>query len=336
MKRYLLVRLTLLMTFIILPTQTTPAQEVVKERGFGAQGPSDQGFNKPLVKRARVGATMPTFNAAAQVAIVQGLKQAAKDYNIDLTVLDGENDPDKQLSQIENFITEKRDVIMISAVDATALVSGVKAANKAGIPVLNFDRRVIGGGDVFVYVGSEWTLTGLQSGMQMVTAINGQGNIVIIEGTPGSSVTHERLAGFKAAINLYPEIKVIAQQPGNFNPADGQKAMEDILQAHPKGIDAVWFMNDDMFHGGLTAIQAAGRRKEMKLLSIDGDHRACEAVKNGDLDGEILLDIYGMGYEPVRAVAQYLNGRRDFPAWIKLWTTPIDSSNIDRYLDQCW
>ena len=336
MKRYLLVRLSLLMTFAILTTQTTPAQEVVKERGFRGQGPSGQGFDKPLAKRARVGVTMPTFNQSAQVAIIAGEKQAAKDYNIDLTVLDGENAADKQLSQIENFITQKMDAIMISAVDATALVAAVKAANKAGIPVENFDRRVTGGGDMFVYVGSEWTLTGLQSGLQTVMAINGQGNVVIIDGTPGSSVTHERAAGFLAAIGLYPNIKVIARQTGNYNNADAQKAMEDILQAHPKDIDAVWFMNDDMFTGGLTAIKAAGRRNEMKLLSIDGDHRSCEALKSGDLDGEVLLDIYGMGYEPVRAVAEYLNGRRDFPPWIKMWTTSLDKTNIDQFIGQCW
>jgi ribose transport system substrate-binding protein len=336
MKRYLLVRLTLLMTFALLTTQTMPAQEVVKERGFRGQGPSGQGFDKPLEKRGRVGVTMPTFNQSAQVAIINGEKQAAKDYNIDLVVLDGENDADKQASEIETFITQKMDLIMVSAVDATALVGAVKAANKAGIPVENFDRRVIGGGDMFVYVGSEWTLTGLQSGMQTVMAVNGQGNVVIIEGVPASSVTQERSAGFLAATGLYPNIKIIARQTGNYNNADAQKAMEDILQAHPKGIDAVWFMNDDMFSGGLTAIKAAGRRNEMKLLSIDGDKRSCEALKNGDLDGEVLLDIYGMGYEPVRAAAQYLNGRRDFPAWIKLWTTSLDKNNINQFISQCW
>jgi ribose transport system substrate-binding protein len=336
MKRYLPIKLTLLMTFASLITQTINAEEVVKERGFSNQKPSGQNFDKPLPKKLRVGATMPTFNASAQVAIMEGMKQAAKDYNIDLTILDGENDANKQVSEIETFVSQKMDAIMVSAVDAEALVAGVKAANAAGIPVENFDRRVKGGGDMFTYVGSEWTLTGLQSGMQTVTAINGQGNVVIIDGTPGSSVTNERNDGFKAAIGLFPDIKVIAKQTGNYNTADAQKTMEDILQAHPKGIDAVWFMNDDMFIGGLTAINAAGRRKEMKLVSIDGDHRACEALEKGDLDYDVLIDVYGMGYEPVRAVAQYLNGRRDFPAWIKLWTVALDKSNIGRYLGQCW
>jgi ribose transport system substrate-binding protein len=336
MKRSPLVRLTLLMTFTILTMQATQAQEVVKERGLRGQGPSGEGFDKPLTKRARVGVTMPTFNMTAQVAIIDGEKQAAKDYNIDLVVLDGQNDADKQADHIETFITQKMDAIMVSAVDATALVAAIKSANKAGIPVLNFDRRVTGGGDMISFVGSEWTLTGLQSGMQAVMAMNGQGNLVIIEGTPGSSVTHDRAAGFQAAIDLYPGIKVIARATGNYDRAETQKVMEDILQAHPKGIDAVWFMNDDMFTGGLTAIKAAGRRNEMKLLSIDGNRQACEALKNGDLDGEILLDIFGMGYEPVRAVAEYLNGRRDLPAWIKLFTTPVDKTNIDRYISKSW
>jgi ribose transport system substrate-binding protein len=308
----------------------------VKERGFRGQGPSGQGFDKPLEKKARIGATIPTFNQSAFVAIMAGMNQAAKDYNIDLTILDGQNDSAKQLSQIETFISQHMDAIMVDAVDETSLVAGVKSANAAGIPIENFDRRITGGGDMIVYVGSEWQLNGLQSGMQAVLALNGEGNVVIIEGTPGSSVTHDRAAGFLAAIGLYPNIKVIARQTGNFNTADAQKAMEDILQAHPKDINAVWFMNDDMYLGGLTAIKAAGRRNEMKLLSIDGDHRACGALKKGDLDGEVLLDIYGMGYEPVRAVAEYLNGRRDFPAWIKLWTNALDKSNIDQFIDNCW
>jgi ribose transport system substrate-binding protein len=336
MNRSLLVTLTLLMAFVLLTTHTTVAQGVVKERGFRGQGPSGQGFDKPLQKKARVGSTIPTFNQSAFVAIMAGMNQAAKDYNIDLTILDGQNDSAKQLSHIETFVTQHMDAIMVDAVDETSLVPGVKAANSAGIPVENFDRRVTGGGDMLVYVGSEWRLNGLQSGVQAVLALNGEGNVVIIEGTPGSSVTHDRAAGFLAAIGLYPNIKVIARQTGNFNTADAQRAMEDILQAHPKDINAVWFMNDDMYIGGLTAIKAAGRRNEMKLLSIDGDHRACEALKRGDLDGEVLLDIYGMGYEPVRAVAEYLNGRRDFPAWIKLWTVGLDKSNIDQFVNSCW
>jgi ribose transport system substrate-binding protein len=336
MKRFVLVTLTLSMAFVFLTAREMVAQGVVKERGFRGQGPSGQGFDKPLEKRARVGATVPTFNQSAFVAITAGMNQAAKDYNIDLTILDGQNDSAKQLSQIETFVTQHMDAIMIDAVDETSLVAGVKSANNAGIPVENFDRRITGGGDMIVYVGSEWRLNGLQSGVQAVLALNGEGNVVIIEGTPGSSVTHDRAAGFLAAIGLYPNIKVIARQPGNFNSADAQKAMEDILQAHPKDINAVWFMNDDMYLGGLTAIKAAGRRNEMKLLSIDGDHRACEALKRGDLDGEVLLDIYGMGYEPVRAMAEYLNGRRDFPAWIKLWTIGLDKSNVDQFIGNCW
>jgi ribose transport system substrate-binding protein len=336
MKRFLLVTLTLIVAFLLSTAHLTVGQGTVKERGFRGQGPSGQGFDKPLQKRARVGATVPTFNQSAFVAIMAGMNQAAKDYNIDLTILDGQNDAAKQLSQIETFVTQHMDAIMVDAVDETALVPGVQDANNAGIPVENFDRRVTGGGHFFVYVGSEWRLTGLQSGVQTVAALNGEGNVAIIEGTPGSSVTHDRDAGFLAAIGLYPNIKVIARQTGNFNTADAQKAMEDILQAHPKDINAVWFMNDDMYLGGLTAINAAGRRSELKLLSIDGDHRACEAMQKGDLDGEVLLDIYGMGYEPVRAVAEYLNGRRDFPAWIKLWTVALDKSNIDQYIGSCW
>jgi ribose transport system substrate-binding protein len=336
MKRFVLVTLTLSMAFVFLTARTMAAEGVVKERGFRGQGPSGQGFDKPLEKRVRVGATVPTFNQSAFVAITAGMNQAAKDYNIDLTILDGQNDSAKQLSQIETFVTQHMDAIMIDAVDETSLVAGVKSANNAGIPVENFDRRITGGGDMIVYVGSEWRLNGLQSGVQAVLALNGEGNVVIIEGTPGSSVTHDRAAGFLAAIGLYPNIKVIARQTGNFNSADTQKAMEDILQAHPKDINAVWFMNDDMYLGGLTAIKAAGRRNEMKLLSIDGDHRACEALKRGDLDGEVLLDIYGMGYEPVRAMAEYLNGRRDFPAWIKLWTIGLDKSNVDQFIGNCW
>lgn len=336
MKRLLLITLTLSTAFVLLTIQAIAAEGVVKERGFRGQAPSGQGFDKPLENKARIGATIPTFNQSAFVAIMAGMNQAAKDYNIDLTILDGQNDSAKQLSQIETFISQHMDAIMVDAVDETSLVAGVKSANAAAIPIENFDRRITGGGDMIVYVGSEWQLNGLQSGMQAVLALNGEGNVVIIEGTPGSSVTHDRAAGFMAAIGLYPNIKVIARQTGNFNSADAQKAMEDILQAHPKDINAVWFMNDDMYLGGLTAIKAAGRRNEMKLLSIDGDHRACGALKKGDLDGEVLLDIYGMGYEPVRAVAEYLNGRRDFPAWIKLWTNALDKSNIDQFIDNCW
>lgn len=338
MKGNRLVFLTSLIALMFLIAGGALAQDAIPERGFSATGPTGEGYDVPLAEQMTVGSTVPTFNQTAFVAITAGMAQAAEDFNINLIIQDGENDPNKQLQQVENFIVQGVDAIMIDAVDAVALAPAVLAANEAGIPVMHFDRRVdvASGAELFAFVGSEWILNGVQSGIQAVEALNGAGNVVMIEGVPASSVTHDRRAGFLSVIDNYDDIQVVAAQPGNFNRADAQTAMENILQANPEGIDLVWFMNDEMFLGGLTAIQEAGREGEMILISIDGQKEACQAIADGTLYGTVVLDIFGMGYEPVRAVAQYLNGRMDFPEWIRLFTNAADASNIDQFLPKCF
>jgi ribose transport system substrate-binding protein len=112
-----------------------------------------------------------------------------------------------------------------------------------------------------------------------------QGNVVEIQGLAGISVTTDRSKGFTDELKKKcPNggIKIVARQPGDFNPDTGLKVMENILQAQKK-IDAVYTHDDDMAQGVVQAIRNAGRDKEMFLTGVGGSQDAMKQIKAGGL-----------------------------------------------------
>jgi len=111
--------------------------------------------------------------------------------------------------------------------------------------------------------------------------LNGKGKIAVIYGTPGLSVMRERTDGFMDEIKKYPDIKIVAQQNGNFNMADGMAAAEAILTAHPD-LDAIYAENDPMALGTVQALKQQKYKKDTFVAAVDASPAGLEALKKGD------------------------------------------------------
>lgn len=230
-----------------------------------------------------IGFSQATMNHPLRVQMVEGNKKYAAEHypNVELIVTDGQNDSAKQVADVESLIARGIKVLMISPLTADALTPVVQQALDAGIKVVTLDRQV--NVPVTVHVGAHNKPIGAAAGKYMVQLLGGKGNVIEIQGTAGASATNERHDGFVEAI-AGTGIKVVAEQHADYLRENAVKFMEDMLQRFPSGsIQAVYAHNDEMALGAIQALEAAGRLNEVKVIGIDGQETAFEAVAAGKL-----------------------------------------------------
>jgi ribose transport system substrate-binding protein len=280
-------------------------------------------------KKPTVAISVVQFNNVTIQSWMDAMRHAAELHGINLIIEDGQNDAAKQTGQYENFIAQKVDLILVDPVDAKAIVPVVKRINEAHIPVINYDAPAEGG-DFVTSVYMDWLMAGIMSGVQIVEATGGKGNVVLVEGTPGFAAQFLRTKGIELVLSAYPDIKIVAKQTGMFNRAEGLKVTEQLVQAHPD-LNAWYFQNDEMFFGGIKAIKAAGKRDGTKILSVDGNPEALKAIGGGDLDYEVVGGFNLQGWLVIETAAKVLLGEK-VPSKIVVPLTMADKSNWDKVL----
>jgi ribose transport system substrate-binding protein len=273
-------------------------------------------------------------------AVVQGMDDEAKIYNAKVTYLDPALDPQKQATMIENCISQKPDVIVVNVVDPVAVVTSIKKAFDAGIPVITQNANVAPEGYKYIkmFIGSESVSQGYAVGKMMVAKLgNKPANIIFIGGNPGQTDYINRVQGAKNAFkDAGVTYTVIADQPANWNKDKAMALMQDLLTRFPSpGIDAVFAMDDPMAIGALTAIKAAGRLKEIAVFGVNGNIDACKSIKAGEMFGTALQMSYLVGVYSVRAAYDIKIGRIT-PDQILAPTAPVTPETIDRWMSTCW
>lgn len=226
-------------------------------------------------KKLKIGLTVPTLSNPFFVAMSKGAQQVATKYNAEVITVSADQDLAKQTAQIEDFITKKVDLILLSPFDSKGIAAAVQQAKNAKIPVICVDGSAEGGIDSVVM--SDNVMAGKLAGEYLVKRLNGKGNIVVIDGPPVSAVT-DRIKGFEEVIKKSPDIKVIAKQNGEGNREKALSVMENILQANKK-IDAVFAINDPEGVGVKIAAEQAGRGSEFFVVGVDGAPDAVTALK---------------------------------------------------------
>ncbi|MBL7575075.1 substrate-binding domain-containing protein [Peptoniphilus asaccharolyticus] len=173
-------------------------------------------------------------------------------------------------------------MLLINPTDSDAVAAAVMNANQAGIPVITLDRAS-NGGEVLSHIASDNVAGGKMAGEHIIKLLEGKGNVVELEGIPGSSSARERGQGFNEAIEG-SELQVVAKQTANYDRTEGLSVMENILQANTD-IQAVFAHNDEMALGALEAIKSSG--KDIKVVGFDATDDAVKSVEAGELAATI-------------------------------------------------
>jgi ribose transport system substrate-binding protein len=227
----------------------------------------------------KIALVISTLNNPFFVALSDGAKAKAKELGYDLVVLDSQNDPAKELSNVEDVLDQNVKALLLNPVDSDAAKVAIRIATAQHIPVLTLDRAAKGI-KVDCHIASDNVAGGALAGNLIVQKLNGKGNVVELQGQPGTDAARDRSQGFHEAIAASPGIKLVASQPANFDRTQGLDVMENILQVHPN-IDAVFAANDEMALGAIKAIQAS--KLNVAVVGFDGTPDGVAAVKDGTM-----------------------------------------------------
>ena len=252
----------------------------------------------------------------------------------EVTIVDGKNDMAEQSNQVDNFITQKMDVIILNLVQtssADALISKVVAAN---IPLVLINREplaydkdgntldeayegILNNAKV-CYVGADARQSGTFQGeivrdLPNKGDINGDGKIsyIMIEGDPENIDAQYRTTfSIKALEDAGLTVECLDDQVGNWAQAKGQELCANALAKFDKQVEVVFCNNDAMALGAAAAIQAAGRTvgTDIYLLGVDALEECVEMVNNGTMTGTVLNDHVGQSHKAVDVAVKLLNG----------------------------
>lgn len=262
---------------------------------------SGQGKRIALVMSHLTNAFTTTFSEAA--------KAKGKELGVEVTVLDGKKDVGVQISQIESAIGQKYDGILVEPVSVDGIKPAVEEANKAGIPIATCIQKMKEQDLAKCYIGGDDMAAGKLEMEKACEAIGGKGDIAILYGPMGSDAQIIRKQGYDEALKVYPDVKIVAEQTGNWVTDEALKVTENWLAAG-KNLAAIVSQNDSMGIGAAKAISDAGKTDSIKVFGVDATPDGLDAIAKGTMTGTVSQDTKGMGGLAVETMVKIINGEQ--------------------------
>lgn len=268
------------------------------------------------------------------VAINNGTDMAVADMNIDLLHADGQGEVQRQLAQLEDFVTQGVDGIVLVALDATAVVPQVEAAAEAGVPLLTCFND-LGGAPVENYPGSialvgvDEVETGAVIAREVLELLPDGGQVAIIEGAPGFQATIDRSGGFMEVLAENEAIEIVASQPGNWLRDEALAVAENLILAHPD-LDVIYTHDDSMALGAIDALKNANMLDQVAVFGIGGSVPGIEAIRAGEMYGTVFYSPVAAGYLCTKALVAYLEGEA-LDEYVLMPTPLVTAENVDSF-----
>ncbi len=303
-KRILAVLLVAAMTFAMVGCTSADSDE---------NKDSAEGGEK---KEVTIGVCIPDMTPPFFGRMADGFKDQAKKYNMKVEIVDAKNDAGTQTGQVENFITEQVDMVILLPVATEALIPAAKELNAAGIPFITDNRALVSEGtaadagvDMVTYVGSDDYEGGRKQGELVVDMIGKEGKIAIITGVTGSSPQINRSAGLK---DYFKEqgcnIEVVAEEDCNWDQTQAMTITENLLTKFAEGeLNAI--VNQDPYGtvGCANVIKDNGRDDLAgKVIGFDYPQEIYDGIKAGDIYGTVIQSPYDQAVLGVDVCNQYL------------------------------
>ncbi|WP_131194424.1 substrate-binding domain-containing protein [Lichenihabitans psoromatis] len=265
----------------------------------------------------------------------QGAEAVAKAGNTTLLWQSAKDDVNTQISQIQQFINQKVDAIVIVPVNSSTLGPQIDQAVKAGIPVFATNASISGPAakQLVAYLGPDDVAAGEQEAQAVVDALKGKGNVVVLQGPIGQSGATDRTTGVQNILAKNTGIKVLAMQTANWDRTQGYKLMQDWLSRYGQDINGVISENDDMAIGAVQALKEKGMNGKIPVSGVDGIKDGLRALRSGDMVQTNLQNGALELGEAMQVAIDYLNGKKP-PALMMLKMPGITKASVDKYYDQ--
>ena len=258
----------------------------------------------------RIGVSIARVDDNFMTYVRSGLENAARKENVQIQFEDAQGDVVRQLNQIQGFLGQKVDAVIVLPVDTAATANMTRAAVEAKIPLVYVNRhpdeRVLPKG--VVTVASNDIEAGQLQMRYLADKLGGKGNIAIIMGDLAQNSTHDRTEGVKQVLKDYPGIKIIEQQSAEWQRNKGMDLTSNWLLAGT-GFDAIVANNDEMAIGAAMALQQAGKAKgEIAIVGIDGLPDGLAAIKRGMLVASVFQDPKAQATRALQAAIKMIKG----------------------------
>jgi inositol transport system substrate-binding protein len=287
-------------------------------------------------QKVRIGVTMALFDDVWLTLVRNAMTEWGKEHpDVELTIVDANNDSAKQLGQVENFLAQGMDAVVILPVDTAATGPMTKDVVRAKKPLVYVNRLPANLPKGVVYSGSNSIDAGIMNMEELGKCMGGKGNLVILMGELSNEAAIGRTDGIKKVVKeKFPDIKITREQTGNWKRAQGKTIMENWL-ASGQEIDGVASNNDEMALGALQAIKAAGKLGKICVGGTDASHDALEAMDKGELNDTVFQDPVGQGQEAVNAAYLMVKKEPD-PKVVddKIWIPyqPVTKENYKSFM----
>jgi ribose transport system substrate-binding protein len=235
------------------------------------------------------------------------------------------DDVGQQKVLVGEALANRPDAVVFVPTDDGAMAEDVRRFEVAGIPVVNCINRMEGR---FVsFVGSDDVAVGYTAARALIDGLGGQGDIVVIEGSPGAPTARDRTVGLRRALDEQPAIRVLGSGTGAFQEQPARLAMARLLAQHPH-IDGVWTGNDLMAFGVLDALAEAGRSAQ--VVGINGLPGAIERIEQGTMLASVDFSAFNIATIAARAALRHLGGE-PVPSQIMIPAVLIDRTNFSAW-----
>jgi len=262
-----------------------------------------------------LGVTVMTSTNPFFMKLGNAIRDEAAKHGYETILVSGDYDVSKQKNQISDFIVQGVDAIVVAPVDSKGIVTAIKEANDAGIPVFTSDLAVISDDvDIVSHVATDNYQAGRVAGKAMIEALRGSGgNIGILDFAQAESVIL-RVRGFMDELAEYKEetgisIEIVSRLPGGASRDISFRAMEDMIQAHPDLV-GVFAINDPSALGAVAALEKAKRLDGVKIISVDGQPEGRRAIKDGKIYADAIQHPLLIAEKTVDVLMQYMSGEQ--------------------------
>lgn len=258
-----------------------------------------------------IGVSMAHFDDRFLTILREAMAEKAEESEVDIQFVDAKGDKESQIEQVQDFIAEGVDAIIVNPADTSTSPIITGSASSAGIPLVYVNRepeeptlpeRV-------VYVGSDNYQAGQLQMEELARQMDGKGNLAIMLGELSSSATTQRTDAVKDVLEQYPDIQVVEESSAYYQRSQGANLMSHWLK-DGKSIDAVVANNDEMALGALNAMREAGIGPDEILVGgIDATSDALASMEQGGLAVSVFQDAAGQGAGAVDAAVSLIAGK---------------------------
>ncbi len=276
-----------------------------------------------------IGVSMMNLSNEFIVMLNQAMEDKARELGVTLIVNDAQRSAEKQVQQIESFIVQKVDAIILNPCENEASSPAVDKALAAGIPIVNVNSETRSAPTAFVGSRDEQSA---QIAMEYIAQrLKGQGKVVMMHGFMGQAAQLKRDQGAREVLARQPGLKLLADQTAEWDRAKAMTLMENWIQSYGDQIQAVFAQNDEMGMGAVITLEQAKRKDKVIVASVDAIADALQAVKDGRLDATVFQDARGQGGGAVETAVRIVK-KQPYEKQLYLPFQLVTQENVAQYV----